>query len=188
MNTGAILNRINFGMAVAANRLPGAPITALPWTQSLVNATREQQVDTVVSHILGGAISPDMHKILLSGEHPFAKQAAQAATNAASAASRDTTVNSNTTKDNTANDNMADDNITADGTSMTAMQSQRQQRNSNSGNKTANKKGTRADNTRATRAARTGTFGLNGFGPPPQLAGLAQIIGLALGSPEFQRR
>jgi hypothetical protein len=27
-----------------------------------------------------------------------------------------------------------------------------------------------------------------GLGPVPQLSGLAQIVGLALGSPEFQRR
>jgi hypothetical protein len=27
-----------------------------------------------------------------------------------------------------------------------------------------------------------------GFGAPPQLSGVAQLVGLALGSPEFQRR
>ncbi|MGH7710611.1 MAG: hypothetical protein ACREOG_04975, partial [Gemmatimonadaceae bacterium] len=27
-----------------------------------------------------------------------------------------------------------------------------------------------------------------GFGPPPTLTGVAQVVGLALGSPEFQRR
>ena len=75
MNTGAILNRINFGMMVAANRLPGTSFNNLPGTDSLTRASREQQVDAVVQDILGGAVSPDMRKILLSGEHPLAANA-----------------------------------------------------------------------------------------------------------------
>jgi hypothetical protein len=40
MNTGAILNRINFGMAVAANRLPGVSFASLPALDTLQNASR----------------------------------------------------------------------------------------------------------------------------------------------------
>ena len=49
MNTGAILNRINFGMAVAANRIPGASLASLPGIDTLRNAPRGTQVDAVVS-------------------------------------------------------------------------------------------------------------------------------------------
>ena len=103
MNTGAILNRINFGLAVAANRLPGATLSSWPGADALSAAPRAAQVDAVVSSILGGAISPDTRKILMSGEHPLAADAARQA-------------------------------------------------------------------------------------GAPQLSGLAQVVGLALGSPEFQRR
>ena len=33
-----------------------------------------------------------------------------------------------------------------------------------------------------------GNQGARGFGNVPQLSGVAQVVGLALGSPEFQRR
>jgi uncharacterized protein (DUF1800 family) len=103
MNTGAILSRINFGLAVAANRLPGATLNTWPGADALSTAPRAAQVDAVVASILGGAASPDTRRILMSGEHPLAADAAQ-----------------------------------------------------------------------QVRA--------------PQLTGLAQVVGLALGSPEFQRR
>ena len=122
MNTGAILNRINFGMAVAANRLPGASISNLPGADSLMRAPREVQVDAAVQDFLGGAVSPDMRKILLSGEHPLAANAAQ------------------------------------------------------------------ATQTAATADTRKPAFTRGGLGPTPQLSGFAQVVGLAIGSPEFQRR
>ncbi len=80
MNAGAILSRINFGMAVAANRLPGISIDHFPGVDSLRRASRERQVDALVQHVLGGAVSPDMRKILLSGEHPLAAGTTQTAT------------------------------------------------------------------------------------------------------------
>ena len=79
MNTGAILNRINFGMAVAANRLPGTSVNTMPGAATLASASREAQVDAVVTSVLNGIVSPDTRKILLSGEHPLAASAAQAA-------------------------------------------------------------------------------------------------------------
>jgi len=71
MNTGAILNRINFGMAAAAGRLPGADIHALPALDTIGSAPRDKQVDAVVATILNGMISPDSRAVLLSGEHPM---------------------------------------------------------------------------------------------------------------------
>src|SRR3954471_9228476 len=71
MNTGAILNRINFGMAAAAGRLPGANIAALPALDTVRSAPRDKQVDAVVAAILNGMVSPDTRAVLVSGEHPM---------------------------------------------------------------------------------------------------------------------
>ena len=71
MNTGAILNRINFGMAVAAGRLPGVDIRSLPALDTIRSAPRVRQVDVVVATILNGMVSPDTRAVLVSGEHPL---------------------------------------------------------------------------------------------------------------------
>src|SRR5437763_11580891 len=71
MNTGAILNRINFGLAGAAGRLPGVDIRNLPALDTLQAAPREKQVDAVVATVLNGMVSPDTRDVLLSGEHPL---------------------------------------------------------------------------------------------------------------------
>jgi len=126
MNTGAILNRINFGMAAAAGRLPGADIRALPALDTLRSAPREKQVDAVVATILNGMVSPDTRAVLLSGEHP----------------------------------------MLANGAGTSGMQDI-----------------ARAGAAGGRRAALQG----RGFANVPQLTGLPQIVGLALGSPEFQR-
>jgi uncharacterized protein (DUF1800 family) len=117
MNTGAILNRINFGIALAANRVPGASAFGWSGAAELRTAPLEQQVDGVARALLGGEISPDTRRILLSGENPFLKTAPPADATMA------------------------------------------------------------AGNAPVRPAQRL-----------PQLTGLAQIVGLALGSPEFQRR
>ena len=71
MNTGAILNRINFGMAAAANRIPGANVSSIPGVDSLSNAPRQKQVDAVISVLLGGSVSADTRAVLISGENPL---------------------------------------------------------------------------------------------------------------------
>jgi len=71
INTGSILNRINFGLAAAAGRLPGVSATSSAIGAGLAAAPREQQVDAVVSALLGGSVSPDTRAILLSGDHPM---------------------------------------------------------------------------------------------------------------------
>ncbi len=119
MNTGAILNRINFGMGVAANRLPGVNLSQWPGYSRLRELPRDQQVDGVVEGLLGGEVSSDTRSILESGANPLAEG---------------------------------------------------QPRESMGNDRPAQRRAGAA------------------FGELRPLTGLDQIIGLALGSPEFQRR
>jgi len=146
MNTGAILNRINFGMAVAAGRLPGASLSDWPMYDSLASAPRDAQVDGVISALLGGRASPETREILRSGNNPMAGKAAA---------------------DTSMFGGGADDPRMADMGTGTPQRGQ-------------------AGALRPGRPGRGG--GAPSLGPVPQLSGLAQVIGLALGSPEFQRR
>ena len=144
MNTGAILNRINFGMAVAANRIPGVSVAALPGIDTLRNAARGSQVDAVISILLSGSASPDTRAVLMKGENPLAADASQTES--------------------------IENSMTSAGMDGEQMSPVGQARGGKGG------AGLRANQ------------GARGFGPVPQLNGVAQIIGLALGSPEFQRR
>ena len=140
MNTGAILNRINFGMAAAANRLPGASVNRWPDAARLANAPRAEQVDGVIAALLGGQASPETREILTSGVHPMVAKS-QADSSAQMVVAPDTVSNTDPL-------------------------------------------GT-GDEPPARRRQRLMT---QGFGNIPELTGLAQVVGLALGSPEFQRR
>ncbi len=124
MNTGAILNRINFGLTVASGRMPGVRLAQWPAYGTLSSLDLTGQVDGVVRELLGGAVSNDTRQVLLTGTNPFL---------AARAAAADTLV-------------VDDDDDSAK--AMTPRQ-------------------------RRANAAPTG---------------LALIVGLALGAPEFQRR
>jgi uncharacterized protein (DUF1800 family) len=147
MNTGAILNRINFGMAVAAGRLPGVSIRALPALDTIRSAPRDRQVDVAVATILNGMASPDTRAVLMSGDHPLL------ANGAGGSAVRDMSP--------------ADTNMDT-GMGEMGDTPRRVRPNQNAGGR---------------RAALEG----RGFANLPQLNGLPQIVGLALGSPEFQR-
>ena len=138
MNTGAILNRINFGMAAAANRVPGASLDRWPDATRLRAAPRAEQVDGVIASLLGGHASRETREILTSGVHPMVAKAAA-----------DSSVSMLTSADSGSDPAMLDDDPPA----------RRRQR-----------------------------MGAQGFGNIPELTGLAQVVGLALGSPEFQRR
>lgn len=136
MNTGAILNRINFGLSVAAGQVPGARLTNLPDFATLRSQPRDQQVDEVIRSMLGGQVSPVTRDVLVSGNNPM----------------------------------LAGGVAVAD-----------------------------SDSTSAMARSRPGARGIGGLGlgrgqlPPAStrpinLQGLPQVIGLALGAPEFQRR
>lgn len=128
MNSGAILNRINFGLALAAGRLPNASVAQWSEAERLRGAPREEQVDAVVNAFLGGHVSPDTRQILLSGENPMVARLGGTA---------DTM-------------RMRDMPPAKNGQPRPALQ--------------------------------------RAIGQPVQLNGLAQVVGLAIGAPEFQRR
>jgi uncharacterized protein (DUF1800 family) len=141
MNTGAILNRINFGLALAAGRLPNASVGHWSEAEQLRAAPREAQVDAVIAAFLGGRASPDTRQILLDGENPLVARLG----------------------------------ASADTTTMTA----------------STVPPPEAASTRATTPAKNGQprpAAFRGLGQPVQLSGLPQVIGLAIGAPEFQRR
>jgi uncharacterized protein (DUF1800 family) len=140
MNTGAILNRINFGIAAAANRIPGARVNAIPGLDTLGNAPRAKQVDAVVSVLLGGSASPDTRAVLMSGENPLLGKGESSLPAAMGNPDDDAAITTDLQR----------------------------------------------PNGRA-RAARQNPFGRPNA-QPPRLTGLAQVVGLAIGSPEFQRR
>jgi uncharacterized protein (DUF1800 family) len=71
INTGSILSRINFGLEVAAGRLPGANPASWPLPQEIGTFPRERQVDAVVAAFLGGEVSPETRAVLLSGNNPM---------------------------------------------------------------------------------------------------------------------
>jgi uncharacterized protein (DUF1800 family) len=72
INTGAILARINFGLVVAAGRVPGASLAEWTDGKSLAALPHDAQVDGVIHAILGGESSPDTRKVLESGVNPMA--------------------------------------------------------------------------------------------------------------------
>jgi uncharacterized protein (DUF1800 family) len=156
MNTGAILNRINFGMAVGAGRLPGVNIRALPALETIRSAPREKQVDVVVATLLNGMVSPDTRAVLLSGEHPLLA--------------------------NGAGGNAIQDMSPVEASPDSAGMSGKMMADGANGRNTARARPNQ--NPGGRRAALQG----RGFANLPQLTGLPQIVGLALGSPEFQRR
>ena len=71
MNTGAILNRINFGLRLAAGQIPGARLAAWPPAMRLRQLPPDQQVNGVVNELLGGDVSSATRSILVSGENPM---------------------------------------------------------------------------------------------------------------------
>lgn len=148
MNTGAILNRINFGLSLAAGQVPGARLASLPQYQAIRALSRTQQVDSVVKMMLGGQVSAETRQVLLSGENPML---------------------ASTTANDVNGMAMADDSNPA-------------MRGRGAGAKISAKDAGGKGFPRGPAAQ------LPGFGRQVNLQGLAQVVGLALGAPEFQRR
>ena len=144
MNTGAILNRINFGLAMAAGRVPGASMATWPYATSLRGVSRAAQVDGVIKNVLGGQSSPETRAILLSGDNPLIRKLGA----------------------DSLGMSRADSEPTDDMTPPRPRQA-------------------------GGAVARNGNPRPNAASPlnrPVNLEGLSQVVGLALGSPEFQRR
>jgi len=163
MNTGAILNRINFGLAAAAGRVPGIRLPAWPITAQLANASRESQVDGVIKELFGGAVSSDTRQVLLTGTNPFLQQHG-GVSDSLLLADDDATMMGGM---------VGEDRRQASSERRVARQPMAQQQQA-AGRETV--KPTRG-------ASLTQTIG-----SLPSLTGFAQIVGLALGAPEFQRR
>lgn len=70
MNSGAILNRINFGLRIAAGQLPGVTLDGWPPAGRIRQLAPAQQVDAVIDELLGGSVSADTRSILTTGENP----------------------------------------------------------------------------------------------------------------------
>ncbi len=142
MNTGAILNRINFGLSIAAGQLPGASLRNWPSYATVSTMPRAQQVDSVVKSMLGGQVSAETRQVLMSGENPMLKGGPA----------------------NDANGMISADDMDGRGARPTAKD--------NGGKGFPRGRGAQ----------------IPGFGRPVDLKGLPQVVGLALGAPEFQRR
>ena len=143
MNSGAILNRINFGAALAGGRLPNVSVAQWSDAERLRSAPRAQQVDAVVDAFLGGHVSPDTRQVLMDGENPLVQRLS---------ASVDSVRTMTTDSDPQMMSNPARRDV------------------------------------RPTKGGQARPALARGLGAPVQLNGLAQIVGLAIGAPEFQRR
>jgi uncharacterized protein (DUF1800 family) len=77
MNSGAIMNRINFGQRIAADRVPG--VRLVDWTAMtrLRKLPVDAQVSGVIDEILGGDVSNETRQALTRGENPMVKLAPQ---------------------------------------------------------------------------------------------------------------
>jgi hypothetical protein len=139
LGSGAILNRINFGLAMAAGRVPGANPMSFPGVEALRLVPREEQVDAVVTLFLGGDASSVTRSVLVTGRNALLEL--KAAMDSAAPAPADPMMVP----------------FAPPGAPV----------------------GTRAPQRPVQARA---------FGPLPPLTGFAQLVGLTLGSPEFQRR
>jgi uncharacterized protein (DUF1800 family) len=174
MNTGAILNRINFGLAAASGRVPNITLASWAPTKELGTLPREQQVDGVIRNLLGGSASADTRQVLLTGTNPFlqGKQSADSfniadddnGMNAMGGATAAKAGNANARRAAAADERRLD----------------REQRVPIA----------RQQSAVAREAARPGQGAslTQSIGTLPPATGFAQIVGLALGAPEFQRR
>jgi uncharacterized protein (DUF1800 family) len=67
LNSGAVLNRINFGLAVASGAFPGSRPSDWAFMAAVRTASREQQARFVARELLGDDVSPETIQALESG-------------------------------------------------------------------------------------------------------------------------
>jgi len=172
MNTGAILNRINFGLAAASGRVPNVKLADWPATKQLASVSREQQVDGVIQELFGGAVSNDTRQVLLTGTNPFlqSKAASEAMT---TDSIDDPMTGSMDVGARGMNNTVASDRKAANAAAREARRPIEQQQ-----------KSAGRELIKPTRGATL----TQSIGNLPSLVGFTQIVGLALGAPEFQRR
>jgi uncharacterized protein (DUF1800 family) len=67
VNTGALLERMNFGLALVSNRIPGTRVDLSPFVGDLTSkpVDKEKLLDRFVTLIVGGEISPKTRETLL---------------------------------------------------------------------------------------------------------------------------
>jgi len=153
VNTGSILDRINFGFAVAGEQLPGVSLARWSTFQSLRDAPRAQQVDGIVGAILGGDVSPVTREVLTSGENPLLTR------------------------------------LAADSGAVAGAEAQMRGGEEPEEVETPEPMAPPERRPRPLAAGGGRQLRLAGaLGRPATLQGLPQIVALALGSPEFQRR
>jgi uncharacterized protein (DUF1800 family) len=70
MNSGAILNRINLGLRLAAGQVAGVKLANWPPAARLRTLPSSAQVDSVVNELLGGDVSDETRQILTGGTNP----------------------------------------------------------------------------------------------------------------------
>jgi hypothetical protein len=92
VNTGALLERMNFGLALVSNRIPGTRVDLSRFVGDMSNKSvdREKLLDRFVTLIVGGEISPKTRETLLKQLSdqvtlPAANPRGQTATNGAPA-------------------------------------------------------------------------------------------------------
>lgn len=181
MNTGAILQRINFGLAVAGNRVPGARARTWSAYDALRSAPRDVQVAGVIDAFLGGQASSETREILATGENPFLTRMRDS-----SAAPSDEMLLEAIARDSV-REGAEERGEATRGGERRAAASARGVRDAGGpprGNDGGNAPMVQDQN----RAGRRAALRTTAFPQAPRLSGLDQIIGLALGSPEFQRR
>ncbi len=158
INTGSILNRMNFGLVVGAGRLPNARPGQWPVARELQNKTTEEQVDGLVKALFGGDVSADTRAVLLSGENPLLARAPAGSDSLFTARDDDDQAMSGAMSNAMAGTgSVASAASNAPAMSPAEMRQQRQRQ----------------------RGAAA---------PLPDLKGFPKLVGLAFGAPEFQRR
>jgi len=189
MNTGAILNRINFGLAVAGARVPGARVAQWPAATELRTASREQQVDGVIATILGGEASSDTRAVLLSGQSPMLKSSAGVDSLVADDARPMLPVMApQLAPDSAAMRSERRARAQSGGAGETMTNGTTRARQARRPMQTAESRA-KAEQAAAGRETAKPTRSQPPFaGMLPTANGLALIVGLALGAPEFQRR